>query len=68
VRRTQRHLRDEFTTRAEIVHRSSAEALLAARQGLELSDGQRVARARDLDEQWRRLEVAAVPARGGGAA
>ena len=55
VRRTQRYLRDEFTARAQVVARSAAESLAAARRGAALPPERRPARAQQLEEQCGRL-------------
>ena len=57
VRRTQRTLRDEFTTRATLISRSATESLAAARRGAALPPERRAARVRQLDEQWERLDA-----------
>ncbi|MFC6016074.1 dynamin family protein [Plantactinospora solaniradicis] len=59
IRRTQRFLRDEFTARAALAERSSAQALSAVRQNAALPDDERARRAERLEEQWRDLDRAA---------
>jgi hypothetical protein len=49
LRRTQRLLRDEFTGRAQSLHRSSTEALAHAEQALRLGAGEREGRRRELE-------------------
>lgn len=61
VRHTQRQLRDEFTDRARIVQRSSADALAAAQRARGTAPDVRAARAVELDEQERRLAVGSTP-------
>ncbi len=56
VRRTQRFLRDEFTARAALAERSSAQALAAVRQAAQSPEDERAARGRELEEQWRDLD------------
>jgi hypothetical protein len=56
VRRTQRYLRDEFAARASLAERSSAAALAAVRQGVELPDHERGRRAAILDARGRELD------------
>lgn len=60
VRRTQRRVRDELTTRAELVHRSAAEALEAARRAAALDPADRARRSRELERSWRELGAASV--------
>lgn len=56
VRRTQRFLRDEFTTRARQAGQSSAQAATAVRQTARLPDEARDRRMQQLDEQRRELD------------
>ncbi len=56
VRRTQRHLRDEFATRARELSRSAAAAEAAVRESVSLTGEQRRTRAATVAEQRRRLE------------
>jgi hypothetical protein len=68
VRRAQRHLRDEFASRALAAQRSSAQALTAVRRSGELPAAERAGHARELDHRARALdEVGAQLARAGGA-
>ncbi len=56
VRRTQRYLRDEFTTRAGLVQRSSAQALATVREVAQIPREQRARRAQEIEAQWRELD------------
>ncbi len=56
VRRTQRHLRDEFAARARELSRSAASAEAAVREVAALPDDQRRRRAAGVEQQRRRLE------------
>ncbi|MCY1143540.1 dynamin family protein [Actinoplanes sp. Pm04-4] len=56
VRRTQRHLRDEFAARARELSRSAASAEAAVREAASLTGEQRRARAATIAEQRDRLE------------
>jgi hypothetical protein len=56
IRRTQRFLRDEFSTRAQAVERSAVAAAAAVQEIAELPPEQRRERAAALAEQQRRLD------------
>jgi hypothetical protein len=56
IRRTQRFLRDEFSTRAQAVERSAVATAAAVREIAELPPEQRRERAAALAEQQRRLD------------
>ena len=55
LRRTQRLLRDEFTARAQSLHRSSSEALAQAERALELEPAERDQRRQQVDRQLAEL-------------
>jgi hypothetical protein len=55
VRRAQRYLRDEFSSRALLTERSSAQALAAVRRAESVPPAERPGRARDLDARWQDL-------------
>lgn len=55
LRRIQRQLRDHYTTRAEELNRSSAEALRSASAAAKQSEEERVRRLKDLDAELDRL-------------
>jgi len=55
LRRTQRQIRDFYSTRAEEFHRSTTEALAAATRAAQSNDAERTARRRDLDAELTRL-------------
>jgi hypothetical protein len=56
VRRAQRYIRDEFTSRALLAQRSSAQALAAVRRAEGDSEADRPGRVRDLDARWQALD------------
>jgi hypothetical protein len=56
VRRVQRQLRDFYSTRAEELNRSSAEALRAAQTSAQQDEAQRQSRVRDLTAELGRLK------------
>ncbi|HEU4422531.1 MAG TPA: dynamin family protein [Pilimelia sp.] len=56
VRRSQRFLRDEFTARATMIERSSAQTLAAVREAAALPDPERARRAQELETQRQHLE------------
>jgi GTPase SAR1 family protein len=56
VRRVQRQLRDFYSTRADELNRSSAEALRAAQASAQQDEAQRRARVRDLTAELGRLK------------
>ena len=56
IRRTQRFLRDEFSTRAQAVERSAAATAAAVQEIADLPPDRRIQRAAALAEQQRRLD------------
>jgi hypothetical protein len=56
LRRTRRELRDEFQSRAAVLHRSSQRALSSAERATRLAPAQRQARAAELAERRREIE------------
>lgn len=62
LRRTQRQIRDFYTARAEELHRSTTEALNAAKQAAQTGEAQRAARARDVEAELKRLRSLAARA------
>lgn len=55
LRRTQRQLRDHYSQRAEELHRSTSEALAAARDAAQTDERDRAGRLRDVDAELERL-------------
>ncbi|MFN3258137.1 MAG: dynamin family protein [Ilumatobacter sp.] len=55
LRRTQRKIRDFYTARAEEVHRSTTEALSAAKQAAQTGEQERSGRLRDVEAELARL-------------
>ena len=55
LRRTQRQLRDHYSQRAEELHRSTSDALVAARNAAQTDERDRVGRLKDVDAELERL-------------
>lgn len=55
LRRTQRQIRDFYSTRAEELHRSTSEALTAANQAAQTGERERAGRLRDVTAELERL-------------
>jgi signal recognition particle receptor subunit beta len=55
LRRTQRQIRDFYSTRAEELHRSTSEALSAANQAAQIDERERAGRIRDVKAELDRL-------------
>ena len=57
LRRSQRQLRDHYSTRAEELHRSTSDALSAAKQAAQTDERDRESRLRDIEAELERLRA-----------
>ena len=57
LRRSQRQLRDHYSTRAEELHRSTSDALNAAKQAAQTDERDRGTRLRDIEAELERLRT-----------
>jgi hypothetical protein len=57
LRRVQRRMRDFFAARAEELHKSTSEALIAAQQAVKSDEATRQKRLRDVEAELKRIGV-----------